>query len=82
MLYHWNMIQSRDEKNHRELMLMPLLFASYDNHLQSSKSFQEGLNWMEDFKICQKGTKYGQVMFVRMLRLIWQIPRACHSRTQ
>jgi hypothetical protein len=33
MLYHWNMIQSHDEKNHRELMLMPLLFTSYDNYL-------------------------------------------------
>ncbi len=43
MLYHWNMIQSHDEKNHRELMLMPLLFASYDNYLGSSKSFEEGL---------------------------------------
>jgi hypothetical protein len=63
MLYHWNMIQSHDKKNHRELMLMPLLFTSYDNYLQSSKSFQEGLNLMEDLTICQKPTKYGQVMF-------------------
>jgi hypothetical protein len=30
MLYHWNMIQSHDKQNHRELMLMPLLFTSYD----------------------------------------------------
>ena len=30
-------------------MLMPLFFTSYDNYLRSSKSFQEGLNWMEDF---------------------------------
>ena len=44
-------------------MLMPLLFASYDNYLQSSKSFQEGLNWIEDVNICQKQMKYGQVMF-------------------
>ncbi len=36
MLYHWNMIQSYDEQNHRELMLMPLLFTSYDNYLGSS----------------------------------------------
>jgi hypothetical protein len=63
MLYHWNMIQSHDEQNHRELMLMPFLFTSYDNYLQSLKSFQEGLNWMEGVKICQKPTKYGQLMF-------------------
>jgi hypothetical protein len=44
MLYHWNMIESYDKQNHREGMLMPLLFTSYDNYLQSSKSFQEGLN--------------------------------------
>ncbi len=33
MLYHWNMIQSHDEQNHRESMLMPLLFTSYDNYI-------------------------------------------------
>ncbi len=33
MLYQWNMIQSHDEQNHRELMLMPLLFTSYNNYL-------------------------------------------------
>ncbi len=33
MLYHWNMIQSHDKQNHRELILMPLLFTSYDNYL-------------------------------------------------
>ncbi len=44
MLYHWNMIQSHDKQNHRESMLMPLLFTPYDNYLQSSKSFQEDLN--------------------------------------
>jgi hypothetical protein len=33
MLYHWNMIQSHDEENHRELKMMPLLFTSYDNFL-------------------------------------------------
>jgi hypothetical protein len=55
------MIQSHDKKNHRELMLMPLLFTSYDNYLQSSKSFQVGLNWMEDVKNCHKQTKYGQL---------------------
>ncbi len=69
MLYHWNMIQY-DEENHRESMLKPLFFTSYDNYLQSSKSFQKGLNWMEDLKMCQKPTKYGQVMFCGLLRLI------------
>jgi hypothetical protein len=63
MLYHWSMIQSHDDQNGRELMLMPLVFTSYDNFLQSSKSFQEDLNWIGDFKNCQKPTKYGQVMF-------------------
>jgi hypothetical protein len=33
MLYHRNMIQFHDEQNHRELMLTPLLFTSYDNYL-------------------------------------------------
>ncbi len=33
MFYHWNMIQSHDKQNHRESMLMPLLFTSYDNYL-------------------------------------------------
>ncbi len=33
MLYHWNMIQSHDKQIHRESMLMPLLFTSYDNYL-------------------------------------------------
>ena len=50
MLYHWNMIQFHDKQNHRELMLMPLLFTSYDNYLQSSKSFQVSLNWIEKFE--------------------------------
>ena len=63
MLYHWNMIQSHDDQNDRESMFMPLLFTSYDNYLRSSKSFQEGLNWIEDSNICQKQTKYGQDMF-------------------
>ena len=47
MLYHWNMIQFHGEQNHRESMLMPLLFTSYDNYLRSSKSFQVHLNWIE-----------------------------------
>ena len=33
MLYHWNMIQSHDKQNYRKLMLMPLLFTSYDKYL-------------------------------------------------
>ncbi len=35
-------IEPHDEQIHRESMLMPLLFASYENYVQSSKSFQEG----------------------------------------
>jgi hypothetical protein len=52
MLYHWNMIHSNGGQNDRKSMLMPLLFTSYDNYLRSSKSFQEGLNWIEDLNIC------------------------------
>ncbi len=63
MLYHWNMIESHKEQNHRETMLMPLLFTSYDYYIQSSKSFQEGLNWMEGLKICKNLTKYRQILF-------------------
>jgi hypothetical protein len=69
IIYHWDMIQSHYKQNHRELMLMPLLFTFYDNYLQSSKSFQEGLNWMEDLTICQKSTKYGQVMFFEAVKV-------------
>jgi hypothetical protein len=69
MLYNWNMMQPHDKQNDRELILMPLLFTSYDNYLQSSKSFQEGLNWMEDLKNCQKPTKYGQVMFCEAVKV-------------
>ncbi len=50
-------------------MLMPLLFASYENYVQSSKSFQEGWNWMEDLNICQKPTKYGQSMFCEAVKV-------------
>ena len=82
MLYHWKIIEPHDEQIHRESMLMPLLFASYENYVRSSKSFQEGWNWMEDLNICQKPTKYGQSMFVRLFRLIWKIPRNRHSTTQ
>jgi hypothetical protein len=62
MLYHWNMILFHDEQNQKESMLTPLLFTSYDNYLQSLKSFQVCLNWIEKFG-CQKPTKYGQCMF-------------------
>jgi hypothetical protein len=33
MLHHWNMIEPHDEQIHRELMLMPPLFASYENYV-------------------------------------------------
>jgi hypothetical protein len=69
MLYHWNMIESHDMQNDRELMLMQLVFTSYDNYLGSSKSFQEGLNWMEDVKNCQKPTKYGHLMFCEAVKV-------------
>jgi hypothetical protein len=59
ILYHWNIIEPHDEQIHRELMLMPLLFVSYENYVRSSESFQEGLSQMEDLNICQKQTKYG-----------------------
>ena len=61
MLYHWNIIQFHNKQSHRELMLRPLLFTSYDNYLRSSKSFQVCLNWIEKFGF-QKPTKYGQFM--------------------
>ncbi len=48
---------------------MPLVFTTYDNYLRSSKPFQEGLNWMEDLKICQKPTKYRQVMFCEAVKI-------------
>ncbi len=69
MLHHWNMIQPHDNQNDRESICMPLLFTSYDNYLQISKSFQEGLNWMEDLKNCQKPTKYGQSMFCKAVQV-------------
>ncbi len=50
------MIEPHDEQIHRELMLMPLLFAFYDNYVWSSKSFFEGWNWVEGFNNCQKPT--------------------------
>jgi hypothetical protein len=33
MLYHWKVIEPHDEQIHRDSMLMPLVFTSYDNHL-------------------------------------------------
>ena len=30
MLYHWNMIEPHDEHIHRESLLMPLVFTSYE----------------------------------------------------
>jgi hypothetical protein len=64
------MIEPNDEQMHRELMLMPLLFASYENDVRSSKSFQEVLSWMEDLNICQKPTKYGQSMFCEAVKVV------------
>jgi hypothetical protein len=61
------MIQFHDEQNHRELMLSQLLFTSYDDFLQSSKSFQVSRNWIEKFG-CQKPTKYGQFMFYEAVK--------------
>jgi hypothetical protein len=69
MLYHWNIVKPHDEQIHRKLMLMPLLFASYDNYVQSSNSFFEGWNWIEDLNICQKPTKYGLSMFCEAVYL-------------
>jgi hypothetical protein len=56
ILYHWNIIQLHNKQNHRESMLTPLLFTSYETYLRSSKSFQVSLNWIEKFG-CQKPTK-------------------------
>jgi hypothetical protein len=33
MLCHWNMVEPHDEQIHRELMLMPLYFTSYENYV-------------------------------------------------
>ena len=42
MLYHWNIIQFHNEQNHRESMLTPLIFTSFENfcynHQNLSKS--------------------------------------------
>jgi hypothetical protein len=63
------MNEPHDEQIHRESMLMPLLFTSYENYVWSSKSFQEGWNWMEDLNICQNSTKYGQSMFCEAVKV-------------
>ncbi len=68
MLHHWNIIQFHDEQNHRESMLTPLLFTSYDSYLQSSKSFQVHLNWIDKFG-CQQPTKHGQFMFYEAVKI-------------
>jgi hypothetical protein len=69
MLYHWKIIEPHDEHIYRQSMLMPLLFASYDNYVQSSNSFFEACNWMEDLNICQTQTKYGQSMFCEAVKV-------------
>jgi hypothetical protein len=48
-------------------MLTPLLLTSYENYLQSLKSFQVSLNWIEKLG-CQKPTKYGQFMFYEAVK--------------
>jgi hypothetical protein len=63
------MIESHDEQNYRESMLLPLLFTFFDNNIQSMDFFQEGLNWMEDLKIYQQQTKYGQFLFCEAVKV-------------
>ncbi len=67
ILYHWDIIQFHNEQHHRESMSTPLLFTSYYNYLQSSKSFQVSLNCIEKFGF-QKPTKYGQFMFYEAVK--------------
>jgi hypothetical protein len=33
MLHHWNLIEPHDEQIHKESMMTPLLFASYENYV-------------------------------------------------
>jgi hypothetical protein len=40
MLYHWNIIQFHNEQNHRELMLMQLLFISYEIYYDHQNLFK------------------------------------------
>ncbi len=63
------MIELNDMQMHRESMLMPLLFASYENYVRSSKSFQEGLSWMEYLNNHQKPTKYEQSLFCETVKV-------------
>ncbi len=63
------MIESYEEQNQKETMLMPLLSTSYDNYIQSSKSLHEGLNWMEGLKICLNPTKNGQFLFCEAIKV-------------
>jgi hypothetical protein len=51
------MVEPHDEHINRESMLMPLLFAFNENYVQSSNSFFEGWNWMEDLNIRHKPTR-------------------------
>ncbi len=69
MLYRWKITEPHYEQIHKQSMLMPLLFASYDNYVQSSNSFFEGCSWMEDLNICQTQTKYGQSMFCEAVKV-------------
>jgi hypothetical protein len=69
MLYRWKIIEPHDEQIHRESMLMPLLFASYNNYVRSLNYFFEGCNWMEDLNICQNQTKYGQFMICEAVKV-------------
>ncbi len=75
MLYHWKIIEPHDEQIHRQSMLMPLLFASYNNYVRSSNSFFEDCNWMEDLNICQTQTKYGQSMFCEAFKVDMENPK-------
>jgi hypothetical protein len=63
------MVEPHDEQIHRETMLMPLLFTSYENYVRSSKSFHKGWNWMEDLNICQKPTRSGQSIFYEAVKV-------------
>ncbi len=53
------------ENQCRCCLFLPLM----KKYLRSSKSFQEGLTWIEVSKICQKPTKYGQVMFCEAVKV-------------
>jgi hypothetical protein len=67
MLCDWNIIQFHTKQHHRELMLTPLLFTSYENYLQSSKKNQVSLSWIEKFG-CLKPTKNGQFIFYEAVK--------------